>query len=176
MIDSTTNVRWMDVKSGQVRIGPVSSLFQSYAHKAKKTTDYQIISFDDNNEVKITDMYGWTKIIFIKKITNVAIGWVRCWFEEIPLIITDDTIIPIYDPNDIVKGFHGETKYGITYKSIRSTTYDDLVRIKVFGEYTTNENEFRNVNYKPEDQISDGYIINTKSNFYNANNVHLTSL
>lgn len=175
MLFPNTNIKWMDVKSGQVKIGSVSSLFQQYSHKAKKTNDCQIIRFDNNEEVKITDMYGWTKILYIKKISDIK-EWVRCYFEGISLIVTDDTVIPIYNPNDFVKGFHGETNYAITFKSVGCTSTNDLVRVKVLGEYTANENEFRNVYYKPEYQISDAYIINTKSNFYNANNVHLSSL
>ena len=69
MIHPNTQIQYIDIKLGEPKYNTVNDLYREYAHKAIMLTDNcSIIDFSSNSNVKITDLFGWTDIIQIKRI------------------------------------------------------------------------------------------------------------
>jgi hypothetical protein len=163
-------VQWIDVKSQEVYKNTIQNMYKMYAHLASKDiVGLDKITFKENN-VKITDNRGWTDIIWIRKNNNLE-EYLTIESTTIPdkLKICKRHKIPIYNPEKIIKGFHGETKYDFDIIRAMNLKEQDSIRI------ISDELEFINpiiTNCETLNTIH-GYIILTKSHYFNVNGFYL---
>jgi hypothetical protein len=167
MIYYSTLVKWIDVKSQEFNKDSIQKLYQRYSHLEDKESEK--IVFHENNIVKIKDNTGWTDILSIKKCSNKQ--WIRIKSpDNISEIKVDKSQqIPVYNPQKISKGFHGETIYDYNVIESDDLRYDHLLRIGANDIFTYP----MFVTYQNSLELEDGYIIITKSHFYNADEFYL---
>lgn len=175
MLHPLTNIRWIDTNKQRSTSNSVKILFQAYAHMAKELKkDYYRIEFNDDS-VKITDWYGWSTITAINRIKpEKQIDWFGLSIANQGIVVSRETVIPIYDEDNPMKGFHGEVKYPYILKDINSINQYDKIRIRngMIGDMMV---EFSNANIKYCNNVifDYGYEIETKSKFFNADNIHM---
>lgn len=180
MIHSNTKVQYMDVKRQQVFTDTIGRMFQRYSLNAEVGTDIHTIIFNPEiNVIKITDMTGWTDVKAIRKI-NKPISWTVLGVASINQItLTEDTLIPIYNPNAPTQGFHGETKYPYVRKVVSDICDGDMIRVRRGTDESGNDIEFTPISFTglvfglDKGELDWGYEIETKSGFFNADNIHL---
>lgn len=178
MLHPTTKVQWMDVKSDKVHKDDIGKIFQMYSHRAIRTSNVSEVIFKAKYDiVKITDMYGWTDVKAIRRIVNVN-GWMALGAENQQIKLSEDTLVPIYQPDAPFPGFHGETKYPFSSKKLSDIEQGDMVRIRRGKNGNGEDIEFAVVSfsgslYIHDDEPTHGYEIITKSGFFNGNNIHL---
>lgn len=175
MLHPLTNIRWIDTNNERSTSNSVKVLFQVYAHKARELKEgYHRIEFNDDS-MKITDWYGWSTIKAINRIRpERQIDWFGVISANQGIVISRETIIPIYDETKPMRGFHGEIKYPYILKDVNSINPCDKVRIKngMIGDEMI---EFSNtiIKYCGDVIFDYGYEIETQSGFFNANNIHM---
>jgi hypothetical protein len=167
----------MDVQSQQVFTEAISKMFQMYSHKATRTSDVLEVLFTSKDPlVKITDMNGWTDVKSIKRIENSP-GWRSIIAANQHITLTNDTLIPVYEPEAPFKGFHGETKYPFTPKLLYTIEESDIIRIRRGKDKNDEDIEFTNISSAGllywSDEFNYGYEVTTRSGFFNADNIHL---
>lgn len=176
MIHPLTKVQWIDVKSQQVFTDTIDKMFQMYSLKAKDNDNESEIILD--SIVKVTDWYGWTDVVSIKRI-ECCIVWKHIYAATKSVVLSNNTTIPVYEDDSSYKGFHGETKYNHIIKSLCDIRSGDMIRIRRGIDDYGNEVEFANVELLQNKECipteNYGYEIVTKSGFFNANNIHLFS-
>lgn len=180
MLHPNTEVQWMDVPSQKVYTDTVMKMYQMYSHKATKflegsETVYSYSSIPD--KVKIQDWYGWTDVKVIKRIEGIS-EWVYLIIANHQLLVTNQTLIPVYDIKNPFQGFHGETKYPFIVKPVQVMTLEDMVRIRMGKDSNGEEIEFTPtypglIFQMKQRDCNHGYEIITQSGFFNAQNVHL---
>lgn len=177
MIHPNTQIQYLDIKVGEPRYNTVNDLYREYSHKANMLTDdCSVINFSSNSNVKITDLFGWTDIIQIKRIKSDNITWNNINVANKQILLSNDELIPFYDINKTTIGFHGEVKYEYILKHlIKSDRSKDFLRIRN-GENELGENiEFSPINIysMSNDKTNYGYQLITRSRFFNGNDIHL---
>lgn len=177
MVHPLTQVQYIDIKNGQPRYKNINELYQEYSYKVTNISN-NISEIDFTNEnVKITELFGWTQLLNIRKIIyDNPINWVEIKAANKFIDVSYDELIPIYKIDDSIIGFHGEVKYKYNLKHYHEIINDDYIRIyrgkdnnNQFIEFTLPEinNTSSNISY--------GYEIITKSRFFNGNDIHLYS-
>ena len=185
MIHPDTQVQYIDMRDGEPRYKSINEFYQEYCHKAilkMDTNNVQesIIDFSLNPHVKITDLFGWTDVLEIKRFTiryPLTINWINILVKDKKLITCNRELLPVYDINDNKIGFHGEVKYKYTLTSPVKLS-SGYLRTNNCEDENGNQVEFIIPeivdlgNYNIDYSIN-GYEIITRSGFYNGNNIHL---
>lgn len=178
MIYKETQVHFLDINEGKSYIGTAESLFRHYAHKIHPSGDHDEIVFNDQfDNVKITDWTGWTNLVKIERFLQPN------WYHLIPneskyserpdILVSSDTLIPIYDSENIVKGFHGETKFAFHLKKSEAICNGDKIRFTKLLDEDGNDHQFSSVAPVYSFSPAVGYKIYTVSGFFNASVFHL---
>ncbi len=179
MIHALTKIQYMDVNTEQVFTDTIGRMFQRYYLKAKVTTDMHTVIFNPEiNLIKITDMTGWTDVKAIRKVKTI-ISWTVLGAASNQITLSENRSIPIYSPDTPTQGFHGETKYPYIAKPISEICDGDMGRVRRGVDGSGNDIEFTPISFTGiafginKGELDWGYEIETKSGFFNANNIHL---
>lgn len=185
MIHPDTQIQYLDIKDGEPRYKSINEFYQEYAHKSilkMDTNNIQefMIDFSLNPHVKITDLFGWTDVLEIRKLVYrhpLRINWVDVLVANKQLITCNRELLPVYgiDKNRI--GFHGEVKYQYTLTTPTKIS-DGYLRVHNGEDGDGNSLEFAvpqiiDPGNSGAIDASYGYEIITKSRFYNGNDIHL---
>jgi hypothetical protein len=172
MIGEDSIVQILDIENATPYEDTVSSIFNKFIEKGTQSTN--VIYYKPKaGSLKIRDLQGWTDILQLSMFYN-ADGYTMAKIStELtkPLLVTRDQFIPVYDDESTV-GFHGEVKHHFRKCSAR-VFYDGIIE-----NLRTNDNQFITSDIVNAISIKNaGYVygIDTKSGFFNANNLHLLS-
>lgn len=176
MISSNTKVLVLDTstdENGNVFKGTIEDLYVKFAHLADNDG---VINFQ-SKDIKITDWCGWTKLIRIAKFSIENCKWYKIKIPDGRSVnISKSDKYLIYKPDHQRIGFHGEVLYEFklvntedpvvneSFLRVRDIEDEDGV-IKQFSPYTIE---------LTQDELH-GYLIFTKSNFFNADGIHMCS-
>lgn len=170
MIANDSMIMWMDTSDQSVHETTIEELYSKFQIHEKSLFYESSIDMSRFN-VKITDMYGWTEIIKIVKQNQLTATGIYI-DENVCLVGTNDTFIPIYENDNHRVGFHGELIYDYTLKHLGMMNTGDRVLLRIPGS-----DKFEFVNIKVNDQMiskfGSKYHIITKSRFFNANGFHI---
>lgn len=173
----TQKVQMMDVKNGYSKKVQMNKMFQIFADDIECISNKYILNFNKDYKsynIKITDLYGWTNVLFIMKQVCNNINWKSIKSANKEIIVSDDTLIPTYDINHPYRGFHGEVKYPYILKNPEKLSEDDWIRLHRAKDKDGNDIEFGHpIVY---DYVSDekyGYFLITKSRFGNINDIQI---
>lgn len=178
MIDRDTIIHILDIDEGNSIESSVSSIFQKYS---MYMDDEGVVDFSSRN-IKIKDWTGWTQLMSIQRIkSNGAMNWkiLTPTFEKLPEDLSSELILkgevlPIYSHDDTLKGFHGEVKYKYSLSHIDDISNEIVLRARI--PRTTEWQRFIVMGIGDYTSLhDDGFVIVTKSGFYNANIYHLCS-
>lgn len=174
MIAPNTKVLVIDTSTNEDAFnGTIEDLYIKFAHLSDNDG---VIDFQ-SKDVKITDWCGWTKLIRITKFSAKDCKWYTIKAPDGRSVkITKFGKYLVYKPEHRKIGFHGEVLYEFklvnaddpaisgTFLRVRDIEDEDGV-IKQFSPYTIE---------LTQDELH-GYLIFTKSNFFNANGIHMCS-
>jgi len=177
MLHPENRIKWIDVDSQKVDKAPIEDLFQKYSYKMEERDGGYYIDFRELN-VKVQDHTGWTQLLSMRK-TAGALEWIEisgvlasgCFTA---FMISDSTLIPVYDLSKSSIGFHGELKYPFIVKKLSDIHTDDRVKIKNDGKtsylplYLLDEY----VDKEGVDPIH-GYQLETKSKMFTISGLQL---
>ena len=185
MIHPNTAIQYLDIKVGEPRYKTINDLYKEYSHKPEllitgkdyRSTDINFIG--DN--INITELFGWTKLLGIRRIEYTdpksPVKWYKIKAGNKEVIVSQDELIPFYDISNHTLGFHGEVKYEYVLKQILKSTNQDHIRLHNGEDDKGNIIEFdtRKIISVPliENNFNYGYEINTRSKFFNGNDIHL---
>lgn len=151
------------------KIDTVEKLYQEYSHMVRRF-DEKIcgIYFGRNSPVKITDLFGWSSLLILRKITDKG-RWKRIITANgKEIIVHRYSLIPVYDTLKYQNGFHGEVKYPYVLKNPDKLLPSDTLRLRDIN------NEFSTVTVEDIDDTDDyRFEIVTKSRFCNVNDVQI---
>lgn len=180
MIHPDTPIRWLGIYDQTVHNTTIADLYRKYIERSHPTDvlgDVNFITFDEERYVKIQDWYGWTDIISIERHSNIPLrSWrdVSLFYDHHRKIrVTSDELIPVYEQERAMRGFHGEIKYPYILKRSKDLEIDDRLRIRDVDYPVRTEFSLIQSNEVPNGDKDYGYRIITKSRFYNANGFHL---
>lgn len=180
MIYGNSMIHWLDTNLNQQEIISMKSLFGKYSMNIKNIDDNkQIIEFPRNDNVYVSDWKGWTNIRYIYKEIGNFTNWISLTTKHnrSSLTITSDNIIPIFDPDDVNVGFHGETIYGREFKKADSILTDDILRVihcQNKKEIDIDFDKVKDIRY-PKLHADCAYHICTKSKYFNCNDYYIYS-
>lgn len=190
MINGSVTIQWLDIDHRTANNTTVRELFKTYSDKmlpCKDPCEYEIRFGKDLPAVKIRDLFGWSRLLCIKKkyIYDAPEKWnsleTHCSGSgNSKIVLTNDSIIPVYDEQlHSSVGFHGERKYGYIIRSINMMRNQDRIRVlnKISNqlgggtkvEFVTGTISSANSDEYFIDEC--GYEIYTKSGFYNASQI-----
>jgi hypothetical protein len=113
---------------------------------------------------------GWTELIDFTMIKE-STEFTRIIAADKETLVSDDYPIPTYNLNNSTIGFHGEVLYEINVKKASQITKDDFLRV-YRGKSKEGKIEFAHPDLiEPSVETSHGYIINTKSGFFNLDGI-----
>lgn len=185
MIHSSSIVQYLDIDKDKSFETSIDDLYKKYIENAIQVNSDECISkidFTNNHNIKISDWYGWSQLLCIKRVK------VDKWIELIvnqkqlqySLILGEGMLVPSYNPYNSSRGFHGEIKYPYELKAVESFTERDILRAWKLVDFkdrsdSTDEAEFWHPTfiYPHKSDNNCGYIIHTKSGFVNVNKFHL---
>ena len=190
MIHPNTLLYYIDIKNPDPKYKTPDQLWQEYCHKARTIFDVsdnpnkyseddpfskiEQIDFEPSS-IKITDTFGFTDLISIKKIGLFKpIKWLDLFtVDDLHAIISEDEYVPIfYNKTNI--GFHGEVKY--QYGLVKTNEIIEkggFIRQRCF---TNSGSEFsvpHMTNFNSD--VTHAYVLLTKSQFFNACDVLLAT-
>ena len=172
MLYPSSEIQWMAVPSAVVASTTIQEMFKRYSHKVQNVTSAiaEVTFGPEIDNIKIVDMYGWTELYSIQKTTGVS-EWLEIHCEtDRAIICNNHTTIPVYDPDNKSTEFHGRTVYSYEQRTADNLTSDCILRILRVRQ---SDPEFIKIkSIKQLDIISDGYTIQTKSRFFNANDIY----
>lgn len=181
MIHPSTQIDLLDLERGENMHCSIEEVFQKYAEyiewrNVNKGLDWGSLAFHDRfpEKIKIQDWMGWTELksILVQK-TYGIVEWCKLQTATDDFInVTARKLIPIWDPNVTIRGFHGETKYAFHLKEASEIVEGDLLRTRrYYSESVSISDPSQFVPVTKIDSESDAlfYQINTQSKFYNAN-------
>lgn len=176
MVYNNMIVQWMDLDTKDVKEMEVSKMFGEYISKANKINDNIMEITFKNDRVKVTDWKGWSRVLSMTRESNITEWYKLTTRFGTTITASPCTIIMIYNPDKMKKGFHGESKYEYIDTTFRSIKIGDTIRVR-----HTRDDEGYDINFdtieKIEHLCSDplvGYHINTKSKFYNCNDFYIS--
>lgn len=189
MIHAFTKINALDLKSGYNFDGMVVKLLSQYMEYVDFFDDGSLLLDCDKVGLylAIQDWTGWTKLNSIACVSKIT-TWYRLIIDQDnalrPLHATKEELIPVYDPSQSIRGFHGETKFLYQLKGIGDLVHGDKIRHRdLTGPEDDHPQQFGTVlAAEPDPLESDssrfetvGYEIETLSGFYNGNGVHLAA-
>ena len=185
MIAPNTPIQIVNPSTGEFLSSPVDNIFQKFSlyidrnSYCKDNYHEPIIIFPKHLHIKISDFYGWTDIISIKRIDvdNDNKKWISLNVNRYNIDVLEDTIIPCFDTSAPIKGFHGSIEYpymGIPANILPTDVYNRVHRGKS-PKGTKIDYAHPMVTISPHKHHY-AYIINTKSKFYNANHITLNGI
>lgn len=183
MIHPSTQIQYLDIKVGEPRYKTINDLYQEYCHKAIdviSNKEYKVgeIDFSETADVKITELFGWTDIIMLRKCQYLSsdINWINIIAANKNVLVSDKSLIPFYEVDNTTRGFHGEVKHKYILKNPTKSVKGDYLRLHGGEDEKGNSIEFTNkilINPHHGYNVSYGYEIITKSRFVNGNDIHL---
>jgi hypothetical protein len=155
-------MKWIDVDSSKVSEALIGDLFKMYSHKMEERDDGYYIDFRNFN-VKVQDHTGWTQVLSMR-ITVDTSGWSEVSVGDSSVIVSDSTLIPVYDLSRHSSGFHGEVKYPFVVKKLSDVHQDDKVKIRTISGSTL----YIPIECKPNRNIYpvSGYLLEVKSRMF----------
>ena len=175
LIYKDQQIQFIDVNKELMKKDSIENIYQMYSHKIELYDNkFSYINFADKDNVKISDLYGWTEIFRFAKMPNIN-TWKSIKVADKEIIISSETLIPCYDINNPYRGFHGEVKYPYILKNPEKLTSEDWLRIHRGKDQNNNDIEFDHpiVNDFIPNNNEYGYDIITKSRFGNVNDVQI---
>jgi len=180
MLYPDTQIQYIDIKDGEPRYKTINEFYQEYSHKSKIKISDNVgttseIDFTDMN-VKITDLFGWTQVLMVRKIIQKAgIRWADIVTANKQILISTGTLVPYYQKEETNIGFHGEVKHAYVLKNPSKANDNDCMRIHNGETFDGNPIEFarQEIINTFEGNDNYGYEIITKSRFFNANDIHM---
>lgn len=182
MIHPSTQIQYLDIKTGEAKYKSVEEFYQEYCHKAtvawkSKVFDISLIDFSKDDLLKITDSFGWTDILSIAKIPfmHEIDSWYKIDGGDKSILVSSCEYVPTYNIRCPKIGFHGEVKYNYTLKTPNEIKADDYLRLYRGKDNNGSIIEFADsITSKPiDDKYDYGFSIMTKSRFFNANRIHM---
>ena len=177
MIASFMPVHFIDIDEGVDYKQDAEFLFSHYAHKMIHHQCRDMIDLSNDN-VKIKDFNGWTQILKIEKWKSHE--WLLlypCQEGDLndlhKIIVSPNTLVPAYDIDDIIRGFHGEVKIGFKLKRADELSSDDKIRFTKVFKNIDSDLQLSSVGKFPIIREAVGYDIYTKSKFFNADTILL---
>lgn len=176
MIHKYTRVHILDIDQGTSFHYPVKSLATQYIQLRKPISNNSYYIDLSNNNIMIKEYMNWTRLTRIDVVSNDV--WYNMQSSDDPtsyqsIKISDDTLIPVYDANEVIRGFHGEVKFHYRLKTPDEVLPGDKVRYMESG--SQGNQIFIPINLSKIIDTSYGYILYTQSGFFNAANYHMFS-
>ena len=185
MIHSNTQIQCLSLFDGEPKYKTIDEIYQEYCHKeqvvwkGKGSEKISTIDFTDDIKLKITDSYGWTDLLYITRVPMLKPinSWVQINVADKNVIVSNCEYIPAYKITLPRIGFHGEVKYNYICKTSTNINGDDYLRLYRGRDNNGDMIEFAHITSIEEvnDEFNYGFILTTKSKFYNANRIHLFS-
>ena len=185
MIYPDTQVQYLDLNDGGIRYKSVEKFYQEYVHMQSLILEFpgktiSTISFKNKGNIRITDLFGWTYVLEIRKIIfndPSSIDWIDILVANKQLMVSDKELLPIYNINDSSIGFHGEVKYKYNLMNPLNIT-NGYLRIHNGEDEEGSPSEFAipqiiDTKNSKSINVNCGYQIITQSGFYNGNDIHL---
>lgn len=179
MVVGNTKVHCLDIYEERSIIKSIEEIFQMYSSRMNFDSSTKEFTIDLRNyDVKIHDLFGWTKVECLKKRHVSPKDWRELHVSLVskPITMTSDSVIAVYPKIESIRGFHGETKYPYEIRNIHMINDNEKIRLVnkpdpniseiIFSEPTLTSSSCR---------YDHAYEIYTKSGFYNAENFHLFS-
>lgn len=180
MFDESLKIHILDLTKSETMTGSVEEIFNHYIQWEKNNS----IDFE-RLDVVIEDWTGWTKLerITRSKTRDESWGVISPNDSYYPgindvVLCLPNTVIPVYEPDKSMKGFHGEIKY--KYKTVPCCDMVNRSGYFRMRRLPRTESPFfyhikcNVTSLADEDEIT-VYSIFTKSGFFNGNNFHLCS-
>lgn len=177
MISGTMQTMWLDVKSGNINRGDFSKLFGAVSHHESFYDGPKMcIPITEESSMKIPDWRGWTDIIAIER------KWMEGWWSITTaqgklLVCTPETLIPVYNPTKLTKGFHGESKYDVKYVGAEEVEPGNFIRVRNIVDpekfHSIDFDKVVSVKENDEHARGFGYNVITRSGFMNCNDIYV---
>lgn len=177
MVNENAIVTWMDLNQKDVINDTIGNMTQYYSDKMDAIQGIPLVGsmgsiiFTQVENIKITDLYGWTDLVELsKKPIQGESYWMEIKAGENTIIVDSFTLIPVYLTDNPTVGYHGEVKYDYVLKHPEKILPTDKIRIKrgmTDMEFVTPVIKRSNYDGKF------GYEIMTKSRFANMENVYM---
>ena len=162
MLHSDTIIRYLDVYNQAPVKNTLAYLFRSFSFKIRNNK----IDFEDN-DVLLQDFTGWTKLESISS-HKLYDDFIIIKFKDMEVIASKDQQIPIWFPDKITKGFHGETKYDHKIISVKDITLKDNIRSRI-----SDSNFIKPISIDTHYKYNENfYSIKTKSKYFTANEIY----
>jgi hypothetical protein len=175
MIHQDSVVQWMDLDTKEVHEKKIFDMFGQYISRSIQQDDGILeVSFNSSN-TKIVDWKGWSDVKTLQRQANIT-EWIKLTtVHGKSIMATPDTLIMIYNPDKIRKGFHGESKYEYKIIPFKEIETGDIVRVR----HVQNDDGY-DVDFNVISDIellttspSIGYRVFTKSGFFNGADFYL---
>lgn len=130
-----------------------------------------------DSEIMISEARGWTEVSEIEKV-EYCDNWIEIKTEHgKSLTCSPNQLIPIYDLNKKKIGFHGETQYEFKEIEILNVKIGDVVRVRNCQyEYTDIFfDKVVEINIYDAEENDYGFKIETKSKYYNCNDIYISN-
>jgi hypothetical protein len=181
MVEATSVVQYMDIKSGRVREESIERCFGENISLVKLEQPYggptavEYFKFGDE-AVKITDWRGWTDITHIQQEQFVPTAIILVTEHGKRLICSCHQEIPVYDPSKKIIGFHGETMYEHVVKKAMDIVPGETLRVRHCQNEKGEDIHFDPImSIEPYVPTTKFYGIATKSGFCNCDDIYIVA-
>lgn len=129
MLHPDTIVHCIDTETRHIHVTQICKLFQLYSHKMEKIDEDDFEIKLEPGTLKVKDLLGWTDVTSIRKLLGIN---QRYWgvFGIPPIPITVDTLIPVFDVEKPIHGFHGDIRYKWWIKELMNLNDSDFIKIR----------------------------------------------
>lgn len=176
MIHPLTEIMVLDIESGDpITNITIKDLYAKMYGKVNQVDENVSVIYPEN--LMIQDWTGWSHIQTIRRITNPNVTWYAVTSTTDPrkqteVIVSKETLLPMYDPNLSKQGFNGEIKFKYQLKNPEKITSDDTIRVRD-ESMRIPDFQFVEVSQYEDEKTNWGFEIVTKSSFFNGDGVHL---
>lgn len=183
MIEQGSIIQLADIAIGEVYTDSIKVILGKLSTNSLFTEEYHGSTIEISDQylpnLKVADMFGWSEVKAFGKLYHQLIPQIM----QISIVTEhgkrldcfDNTLIPIYIPDSIKKGFHGETKYEYKINQARNIHPGDILRVVHCKDEDDRNIYFDKVVSVDHRQMisNEVYYVKTKSRFMTCNDVYI---
>ncbi|MCM1439735.1 MAG: hypothetical protein NC131_11140 [Roseburia sp.] len=129
-----------------------------------------------NGVVMIQDGYGWTELKSVKRVELVEpVQWVTLRAGSFFITVSDDELIPVYNPDATRPGFHGRVLYGYHLIPAKDIRIGSKVRLLPTATSGDQFQEIDDIGMK-DVYMDHGYQLVTISGSYAGNGISMSAI
>ena len=166
----------LDLNTNEPYTSTISNVFQRYMGSNFNIDDYSQLQlpFGANN-IMIKDWTGWTSLLTLRsvRIDPDEDKWYNVKVGNNVLDLTYKTPLPLWNRNEVVRGFHGEMKYRFLGSAIKFFDKEQTYYGRALGLLDEKDEPYTFAPYEvaPIDFIPYGFEIQTSSGYANISNI-----